>query len=155
MLTGCLIAALIIKHVMCDSGPPRPIFGRQGRYIRGVPPLPPRFSILQNPGKAQVLEALLAVAALLCSVERWFLRSIIVIFNFHFQDNFDTLCVHLFRTDDDLDSIHNLLRKGHFCSCPPKGPRWFRPRLHMGSFIKSQKVSFFQHSSLTKFRVTI
>ena len=71
------------------------------------------------------------------------MKYIIVIFNSHFQDNFDTLCVHLFRTDDDLDSIHNLLRKGHFCSGPSKGPRWFRPRLHMGSFIKSQKVSFF------------
>ena len=70
------------------------------------------------------------------------MKSIIVIFNSHFQDNFDTLCVHLFRSDDDLDSIHNLLRKGHFCSGPSKGPRWFRPRLHMGSFIKSQKVSF-------------
>ena len=73
----------------------------------------------------------------------WEMQSIIVIFNSHFQDNFDTLCVHLFRSDDDLDSIHNLLRKGHFCCGPSKGPRWFRPRLHMGSFLKSQKVSFF------------
>ena len=53
-------------HRKHNSGPPRPIFGRQGLHSGGhmsrVPPLP--LSNLQNPGKAQALGPLPAVAPL-------------------------------------------------------------------------------------------
>ena len=48
------------------SGPPRQIFGRQGRHsgghFTGALPLPPPFSISQNPAKDQALAALPPVA---------------------------------------------------------------------------------------------
>ena len=50
------------------TGPPRYIFGRQGRHsgghFIGEPPLPPLFSIFQNPAKRQALAALPPVADL-------------------------------------------------------------------------------------------
>ena len=51
------------------AGPSQYIFGRQGRHsgghFIGEPPLPPLFSIFQNPAKDQALAALPPVAALL------------------------------------------------------------------------------------------
>ena len=53
---------------MPEAGPPREIFGRQGRHsgghFTGAPLLPPPFSISQNPAKDQALAALPPVVAL-------------------------------------------------------------------------------------------
>ena len=77
-------AILIVQTQLSDPGPPRPIFGRQGLHngghINGMPPLRPPISNLQNPGKAQALGALPAVAALetikLCTVAHYQLTGL-------------------------------------------------------------------------------
>ena len=61
---------------MPKAGPPREIFGRQGRHsgghFTGVPPMLPPFSIFQNPAKDQALAALPPMVALLFSqIKSW------------------------------------------------------------------------------------